>query len=49
MTSTPSMDHPILISVGTRPEIIKMAPVHRELRRFLTEREVERGERAFDG
>ena len=33
MTSTPSMDHPILISVGTRPEIIKMAPVHRELRR----------------
>ena len=24
---------PILISVGTRPEIIKMAPLHAELRR----------------
>lgn len=27
------MQRPILISVGTRPEIIKMAPVHQELRR----------------
>ena len=27
------MQRPILISVGTRPEIIKMAPVHSELRR----------------
>ncbi len=26
-------DRPVLISVGTRPEIIKMAPVHRALRR----------------
>ena len=29
----PPPHHPILISVGTRPEIIKMAPVHRELQR----------------
>lgn len=30
----PAADHsPVLISVGTRPEIIKMAPVHAELRR----------------
>lgn len=31
---TPSpAPHPVLISVGTRPEIIKMAPLHAELRR----------------
>lgn len=28
-----TMERPIVISVGTRPEIIKMAPVHGELRR----------------
>jgi UDP-N-acetylglucosamine 2-epimerase len=32
-TSTPCDSSPVLISVGTRPEIIKMAPVHAELRR----------------
>ena len=32
--SAPAAKHgPVLISVGTRPEIIKMAPVHAELRR----------------
>ena len=30
---TPRAEAPLLISVGTRPEIIKMAPVHAELRR----------------
>jgi UDP-N-acetylglucosamine 2-epimerase len=30
---TPCDASPVLISVGTRPEIIKMAPVHAELRR----------------
>ena len=34
MMSAPAAKHgPVLISVGTRPEIIKMAPVHAELRR----------------
>ena len=33
MPETPSVSRPILISVGTRPEIIKMAPVYAELRR----------------
>ena len=32
-TSTPCASSPVLISVGTRPEIIKMAPLHAELRR----------------
>lgn len=32
-TATPSASSPVLISVGTRPEIIKMAPLHAELRR----------------
>ena len=32
-TPTPALPRPVLISVGTRPEIIKMAPVHAELRR----------------
>ena len=31
--TTPLLARPVLISVGTRPEIIKMAPVHAELRR----------------
>ena len=33
MPETPAVSRPILISVGTRPEIIKMAPVYAELRR----------------
>ena len=33
MPSTPLARSPVLISVGTRPEIIKMAPLHAELRR----------------
>ena len=33
MPSHPTTDSPVLISVGTRPEIIKMAPLHAELRR----------------
>ena len=33
MTTTARADSPVLISVGTRPEIIKMAPVYAELRR----------------
>lgn len=33
MTIAPRSDSPVLISVGTRPEIIKMAPVHAELKR----------------
>ena len=33
MPCTPCADSPVLISVGTRPEIIKMAPLHAELRR----------------
>ena len=32
MPQSPSPSRPILISVGTRPEIIKMAPVYAELR-----------------
>lgn len=32
-TTAPRSDWPVLISVGTRPEIIKMAPVYAELRR----------------
>ena len=31
--STSSLQRPVLISVGTRPEIIKMAPIYAELRR----------------
>ena len=33
MPQTPASSRPVLISVGTRPEIIKMAPVYAELRR----------------
>ncbi len=33
MPATPCANSPVLISVGTRPEIIKMAPLHAEFRR----------------